>query len=856
MFNIFKKKSIPSELKYVDEIISKINEQVKYAAYTTNDISGNEAYERLKKQPANYQKQYIFDSINYIEEILNKEYKARKDRTSNIYRYRLAAFAVINGLMRRKLDYSEEEWMSLFQLVHRKVKKLDREAYGFSLTDFPVNYAIQQIERHIKKEGLSDKLSSFIKDMLKWDILIDTTRYYWGSDLKKSVSKLSKIVQADGEALIFKLKTEDIGNEVNKIVENIDSKELHQLLYLTYEANGSKPTKKFQSQIEPLIDSIGKNNYRKIAQSIIETAINRQIVEKLIKQTYYGRNYEYTSRQYLCDPSKQFIKGIVWTMTPFSDKETLQLLSKLLEKSYAKIPGVGPSAAAIGNACIYVMGNMRGKDGLGALSRIKLKLKQNNVKKIIDKYLVEGAKKYNVSVEELKEMSVPDFQLAQGSKHIEFDNYKLTIQIAKSKVTQQWLKPDGTEMKSVPSFVKNSPKLNKQLKELRKEVKEIQKVYSAQKQRIDNQFILNRSWDYLSFKKHYLNHGIVSTIASKLIWTIKNKNNQKTDAIYSNNEWQNSEGKVINWINDESEIQLWHPVFATEKEIIAWRDRIIDLELKQPIKQAFRELYILTDAEVNTKNYSNRMAAHILKQHQFNALAGLRGWKYSLMGSFDDGRYDESCSRHLPEYNMTAEYWIDELNDQDAFNDAGIWLYIATDQVKFKNAEGNVMDLVDVPKIVFSEIMRDVDLFVGVCSVGNDPEWQDNNGDRQTHRDYWTSYSFGDLTEIAKTRKSILERLLPRLKKIRDKSKIEGKFLIVQGELRTYKIHIGSGNILMEPNDQYLCVVPSRSSDKTTDKLFIPFEGDKGLSIVLSKAFLLAEDKKITDSTITSQINR
>ncbi|MEM9681401.1 MAG: DUF4132 domain-containing protein, partial [Bacteroidota bacterium] len=404
--------------------------------------------------------------------------------------------------------------------------------------------------------------------------------------------------------------------------------------------------------------------------------------------------------------------------------------------------------------------------------------------------------------------------------------------------------------------VKNSTKLTNRLKDLRKEVKEIQKVYSAQKQRIDNQFILNRTWDYASFEKYYLNHGIVSTIASKLIWTFKSPDNQKADVILIENQWQSSEGEIIDWINSECTIQLWHPVFASEQDIIKWRNRIIDLELKQPIKQAFRELYILTDAEINTKNYSNRMAAHILKQHQFNALAGLRGWKYSLMGAYDDGRYDESCQRYLPEYDITAEYWIDELNDHDAFNDAGIWLYIATDQVKFKNAEGQVLDLIDVPKIVFSEIMRDVDLFVGVCSVGNDPEWQDNNGERQTHRDYWTSYSFGDLTEIAKTRKSILEQLLPRLTKIRDKAKIDGKFLIVQGELRTYKIHIGSGNILMEPNDQYLCIVPSRSSDKATDKLFIPFEGDKGLSIVLSKAFLLAEDRKITDTTITSQINR
>ena len=35
-------------------------------------------------------------------------------------------------------------------------------------------------------------------------------------------------------------------------------------------------------------------------------------------------------------------------------------------------------------------------------------------------------------------------------------------------------------------------------------------------------------------------------------------------------------------------------------------------------------------------------------------------------------------------------------------------------------------------------------------------------------------------------------------------------FLIVRGELRTYRIHLGSGNILMDPNSQYLCIVPGR----------------------------------------------
>ena len=57
----------------------------------------------------------------------------------------------------------------------------------------------------------------------------------------------------------------------------------------------------------------------------------------------------------------------------------------------------------------------------------------------------------------------------------------------------------------------------------------------------------------------------------------------------------------------------------------------------------------------------------------------------------------------------------------------------------------------------------------------------------------------------------------------------------------------------MEPNDQYLCIVPNRKIDNT-NQLFLPFEGDQLLSIIVSKAFLLAEDHKIKDPVILEQL--
>ena len=106
--------------------------------------------------------------------------------------------------------------------------------------------------------------------------------------------------------------------------------------------------------------------------------------------------------------------------------------------------------------------------------------------------------------------------------------------------------------------------------------------------------------------------------------------------------------------------------------------------------------------------------------------------------------------------------------------------------------------------MLFSELMRDVDLFVGVASIGNDPTWGTRGAG--AYGEYWTTAAFGALTETAKTRHAVLQDLLPGLT-IAERCRLEERFLVVAGKLRTYRIHLGSSNIQMEPNDQYLCIV-------------------------------------------------
>ncbi len=264
----------------------------------------------------------------------------------------------------------------------------------------------------------------------------------------------------------------------------------------------------------------------------------------------------------------------------------------------------------------------------------------------------------------------------------------------------------------------------------------------------------------------------------------------------------------------------------------------------QPFKQVHREIYVVTDAERRTSIYSNRFAGHILRQPQFRALTRESLWRADLLGDWDQGDHGVAF-RELPD-SWRVELWIEGV-PTDAHG-----LNVATDQVRFyAGAADRPSELDQVPRLIFSEAMRDIDLFVGVASVGNDPAWQDR-GPEGRYRDYWQRYTSDELSGTGAVRREVLTRLLPRLK-IAHQCSLTDRYLVVEGRERRYRIHLGSGSVFMEPNGQFLCIAADRSRS-AEQRFFLPFEGDSMLSLIISKALMLAEDWKISDPTIIRQM--
>ena len=448
-----------------------------------------------------------------------------------------------------------------------------------------------------------------------------------------------------------------------------------------------------------------------------------------------------------------------------------------------------------------------------------------------------------MTVADLEEVALPTFGLDDaGARQVVMGDVTAEIRIVGTdEVALFWIGANGKPRKSVPASVKANHADD--LKALRAKIKEIKGLLSGQRFRLESLYLAQRSWSLADWRKRYLEHPLMANLSRRLIWNIG-----KIAAVSTADGFAGADGKPVKPAKN-AKVSLWHPLDANANGVLAWRRRLAALDITQPFKQAHREIYVLTDAERTTETYSNRFAAHILRQHQMNALCQARGWRYNLQGAWDQ---EESVpTLRLPNWELNVEFWVNYASDD--YLESGVYLYRATDQLRFLNPrEEGPVPLEKVPPLVLSEAMRDVDLFVGVASVGNNPEWQDG-GPEGRFRDYWWGFSFGDLGETAKTRRDVLETLLPKLK-IAGQCELKDRFLTVRGTKRTYKIHLGSGNILMTPNDEYLCIVEGFGKGARGDHVRLPFEGDRALSIILSKAFMLAEDDKITDKTILSQI--
>ena len=243
---------------------------------------------------------------------------------------------------------------------------------------------------------------------------------------------------------------------------------------------------------------------------------------------------------------------------------------------------------------------------------------------------------------------------------------------------------------------------------------------------------------------------------------------------------------------------------------------LFDEQKKQSFKQIFRELYVKTEEELGME-YSRRYSGNQIQPQKTVACLKQRRWVADVEDGLQKIYYKENIVARI--YALA-----------DWFSPADIEAP-TLEWVEFSDRRtGERIPIAKIPDVIFSEVMRDVDLAVSVAHAGGvDPE---------------TSHSTVEM------RTALLNLTLPLLHI--SNVKVEKNHAIIEGKLGTYTVNLGSG-VIHKQGGTMINVLPIHSQHR--GKLFLPFaDDDPKTAEILSKVILFSEDKKIKDPMILAQI--
>jgi hypothetical protein len=523
-----------------------------------------------------------------------------------------------------------------------------------------------------------------------------------------------------------------------------------------------------------------------------------------------------------------------------------------------KVPSLGAVSQKVGFACIQALGGMQCQEAVAQLTRLRAKIKYSTARRLIEKSLHLAAERAGVTVDELEDISVPKYPLdPQGTVETRIGDCAASVRLCEDgRVVTTWHNAAGKLLKSVPSHLRKS--FPKKIRVVTLLAKEIEQSYHAQRARLESSYLSPRDIPIAHWRRCFIDHPMLGFLGRRLIWVFSDPKGWERAGIWSCDDVRDSGGRVVN-LARATKVRLWHPLSYSAAEVQRWRSRVFTSGIRQPFRQAFREFYQVTEDERQTRLYSNRFAGVLLRQHQFASLCKAHGWKYQLMGAGSDG--SNVPNKNLEHWNMHAEFYVDLPPDRAPAlrraslaeqSGAGINIFIGSDQVRFYRDRQEI-SIDEVPAIVYSEIMRDVDLFTTASAVGDDATWSDH-GERGTGV-FAQRLEVRDFSVLTALRAEMLSRVLPYTA-IASRCKLTKASLEVRGQLGTYHIQLGWGGALLATDTVTRWLkIPQKLLDAVSlDLGSVPIDLDPRTELILRKAHILADDWKIDAPELVRQL--
>lgn len=270
-------------------------------------------------------------------------------------------------------------------------------------------------------------------------------------------------------------------------------------------------------------------------------------------------------------------------------------------------------------------------------------------------------------------------------------------------------------------------------------------------------------------------------------------------------------------VKPSDKVRIAHPYdLYREGHWHAYQKLLFERQEKQPFKQVFRELYVKLEEEMEKEESRLFSGNQIQPQKTVGALRARR-WVADYEDGLQKVYYNEDIVARI--YAMA-----DWFSPSDVEAPTLEW-------VAFLNRKtGKPMKIKEIPDVIYSEVMRDVDLAVSVAHAGGvDPETSHSTVEMRRAIVACSMELFG-LTNVT----------------------LKDSHAIIDGKLGQYSVHLGSG-VVHQAGNAMLFVIPVHSQHR--GRIFLPFvDDDPKTAEIVSKVLLFAQDDTIKDPKILSQI--
>ena len=809
-----------------------------------------------------------YDEKTFTENLI---LKLNFENKMAIYKLRENFYSLLEIANAVELGLVEKDLL-IKSIFSEDIDKMDtnfRNLYNFLGIKNPHHYYYYDYEE-VEKTKNSWNYENAIKVLKKYGL--EVVNYVVDNELKRgdSKTKYSKLITSinriEGVDYLIKI-LQALGNE--KLVrsdywygDTTSKKEV-----LSYLLKVCFPSEK--DDLKTFKEKIKKTNISE--ERLVEVAMYSsqwiELIDKFLKWKGFTSGCYYF-QAHMSDVSKDK-EGIIAKYSPISiedfqvgafDIDWFKDAYKQLGKEHfdilyesAKYITDGTKHSRARKFADAVLGNMKVKDVEKEISAKRNKdlvasyslipLAKNKIKDAVNRYkflqnfLKESkqfgaqrraseAKAFEVSLENLsRNMGYSDVtrltwameseMMAEMKKYFEpkkIQDYSVYIEIDDLGQSSIKYEKDGKVLKSLPTKIKTE-KYIEEIKEVHKSLKD---QYSRSRK------ILEQSMEdgvkFYAYEIQTLSaNPVIAPLIKDLVFKVDDILGYYEDNKLIGFDKKSKKLTLIEDIDKDALLTIAHPFdLFNSKQWPLYQQDILGREVKQVFKQVFRELYVKTKDELKMDK-SRRYAGHQIQPTKSIALLKTRRWVVDDYEGLQKVYYKENIIAKM--YAMT-----------DWYSPAEVEAPTIEDIVFYDRKTFELMTIENVPDLVFSEVMRDIDLVVSVAHVGDvDPEASQST---------------------IEMRKAIIE-FNAKLFKLKNITFTESHALI-KGTRAEYSIHLGSG-VIHQKAGATIEVLPVHSQHR--GRIFLPFiDEDPKTAEIMSKVLLFAQDEKIKDIFILEQI--